>query len=93
MYDGRKLSVSLFVEGDRVVGMTRVSGCCAATHAAAQRIITAKPGDEKRYLGDRMGAAIGKATGRKPCPGCKKVEAGLNGAHKFGQRIVRRLHR
>ena len=32
-----------------------------------------------KMIGDRMGEAIGKVTGRSPCRGCKKVEAGLNG--------------
>ena len=33
---------------------------------------------QQRLLGDRMGAAIGKATGRKPCKTCTKIEGGFN---------------
>ena len=41
-----------------------------------------------KYLGDRMGAAIGKMTGRKPCSGCRKVEGGLNWAHRSLEKLL-----
>ncbi len=40
------------------------------------------------YIGDRMGAAIGKMTGRKPCSGCRKVESGLNWAHRSLEKLL-----
>ena len=40
------------------------------------------------YIGDRMGAAIGKMTGRKPCKGCRKVEDGLNLVHRGVRKLV-----
>ena len=40
------------------------------------------------YIGDRIGAAIGKVTGRKPCRNCRKVESGLNKVHRGVRRLV-----
>ena len=42
----------------------------------------------KQYIGDRMGAAIGKVTGRKPCGGCRKVEGGLNWVHHSLEKLL-----
>ena len=44
------------------------------------------------YLGDRIGALIGQLTHRKPCAGCKKVEAGLNLVDKWGRKLVAHAH-
>ena len=40
------------------------------------------------YLGDRIGTLIGQLTHRKPCAGCKKIEAGLNLVDKWGRKLV-----
>ena len=44
------------------------------------------------YLGDRIGTLIGQLTHRKPCVGCKKVEAGLNLVDKWGRKLVAHAH-
>ena len=54
----------------------------------AQVLVNALP--TTAYIGARMGAAIGKVTGRKPCWGCRKVENGLNWGHKQLQNLRRR---
>ena len=52
----------------------------------AQILVDAPP--VSAYIGDRMGAAIGKITGRKPCWGCRKVEHGLNSIHRVAKKLV-----
>ena len=71
-HDGRSLSVSLFVEGDKVVGMTPVDGA-----APASQIVV--PG--QRYLGDHIASGLSKV-GVKPCSGCNKRKELLNNAHR-----------
>ena len=71
-HNGRSLSVSLFVEGDVVVGMTPVDGA-----APASRIVV--PG--QKYLGDHIANGLGKL-GVKKCGGCAKRQELLNGAHR-----------
>jgi len=71
-HDGRELSVSLFVEDDKVVGMTPVDGA-----APASQIIV--PG--QRYLGDHIASGLSKV-GVKPCGGCKKRQQKLNHWHQ-----------
>jgi len=77
-HNGRSLSVSLFVEGDKVVGMTPVDGA-----APASRIVV--PG--QRYLGDRIASGLGHL-GVKPCGGCNKRKEMLNGMHRGVARKV-----
>ena len=52
----------------------------------AQILVNAPP--TTAYIGDRMGAAISKVTGRKPCRNCRKVESGLNKVHRGVRRLV-----
>jgi len=42
----------------------------------------------KQYIGDRMGAAIGKMTGRTPCRGCRKVEGAFNWSHRSLEKLL-----
>jgi len=74
-HNGRSLSVSLFVEGDKVVGMTPVDGA-----APASRIVVPSPA-ERKYLGDHVATGLSKL-GVKPCGGCRKRQELLNGAHR-----------
>ena len=81
-YEGRELSVSLFVEGDAVVGMTPVDGA-----QALSRIQVATPADEKQYLGDHVANGLSKL-GVKPCSGCNKRKQLLNSAHKKVAQLI-----
>ena len=74
-HNGQTFTVSLYVEGETVVGMTPVTTTGG---------IVVPP---KKYLGDHMGEAIAQLTGRKPCVGCTKVENGVNAVHKGAERI------
>ena len=78
-HDGHTYTVSLFVDGDAVVGMTPVT--------TSGGIIV----PPKKYLGDHMGKAIGHLTGRKPCGGCTKIENGLSAAHRGAERLGRNV--
>ena len=56
--------------------------------APLDRILVSEPFDHPVLLGDRIGAKIGQLTGRQPCAGCKKFEAGLNLVDKWGRRLT-----
>lgn len=77
-YNGLTFTVSLYVEGGMVVGITptRTNGG-----------IIVPP---KKYLGDQMGGYIGRITGRQPCGGCRKVESLLNNADKLARTVMNR---
>ena len=77
-HDGRQHRVCLFVEGGKVVGMTPVESKEAARYTP---VIAAKPGDEKKYLGDHIANGLSKV-GVKPCGGCNKRKEALNTLHK-----------
>ena len=74
-HNGQTYTVSLLVDGATVVGMTPVTTTGG---------IIVPP---KKYLGDHMGAAIGRVTGREPCVGCRKVENGVSAVHRGAERI------
>lgn len=83
----RTYSVAVFVDRGEVVKVTLVEGnrpiaVSMIPTRTESTIILAKPGDERKYLGDRMGSMIGRLTGRKPCAGCKSVESGINAVHR-----------
>ena len=93
----RTYSVAVFVDRGEVVKVTLVEGdrpiaVSMIPTMTDSSIILAKPGDERKYIGDRIGAAIGRVTGRQPCAGCKKVEAGLNRLDKWGRKLVAHAH-
>ncbi len=75
-YNGVGYSVSLFVEGGEVVGMTPVT--------TAAGIVVIPP----KLLGDRV-ADITSALGVKPCNGCNKRRKILNGADSAVRRVLR----
>lgn len=69
-HDGQTFSVSLFVDGHTVVGMTPVT---------ASGGIVVPP---KKYLGDHVANGLAKL-GVKPCGGCNKRKKVLNNAHRL----------
>jgi len=79
-HDGRQHRVCLFVEGDKVVGMTPVESK-EVPHSRNSPVIAARPGDERKYLGDHIANGLGKL-GAKPCSGCNKRKKWFNDQHK-----------
>ncbi len=81
-HNGRSLSVSLFVEGDVVVGMTPVDGA-----APASRIVVPN-GAERKYLGDHVATGLSKLGIKQKgkCAGpespCAKRQRALNNMHR-----------
>ncbi len=75
-FNGHRFSVTLFVEGNTVVGMSEVT-----TEAGIVVTPTAK------LLGDHVANGLAKL-GAKPCNGCKKRQSLLNRAHRGARRLV-----
>ena len=73
--DGQSFTVSLFVEGNRVVGMTEVT--------TDSGIIV----PSKSLLGDHVANGLAKM-GVKECGGCDKRKQLLNKAHRGVRRLV-----
>ncbi len=71
-HNGRRLSVCLFVEGDKVVGMTPVDGA----RPTSQIVV---PGQQ--YLGDHIANGLSKL-GVNKCKGCTERQELLNGVHR-----------
>ena len=88
--DNGKWHTTLTVEGGKIIRIEPPS----ASGGSNGKIVTPTSAEvqrySKQYAGDMLGAKIGQMTGRKPCRGCKKVEAGLNWAHKRLQKLRRR---
>ena len=74
-HNGQTFTVSLYVEGETVVGMTPV------TTAGG---ITVPP---KKYLGDHIANGLSKL-GVKPCNGCNKRKELLNGFDRGVRKLV-----
>lgn len=91
--DNGKWNTVLTVEGGTIIRIEKPKA--TPSHAKSNgKIVTPTSAEvqrySKQYAGDMLGAKIGQMTGRKPCRGCKKVEAGLNWAHKRLQKLRRR---
>ena len=88
--DDGKWSTTITVEGGRIVRIKKPH----RTDTKQNRVIVPSAAEVKRYskkyAGDILGAKIGQMTGRKPCRGCKKVEAGVNWVHKQGEKLFGR---
>ena len=76
-HNGQTFSVSLFVEGDKVVGMTPVM--------TSDGIIV----PPKNYLGDHVANGLAKL-GVKPCAGCNERKELLNGADRSVRKLLGR---
>ena len=76
-HNGQTFTVSLFVEGDAVVGMTPVTTTGG---------IIVPP---KKYLGDHVANGLSKM-GVKPCNGCNKRKELLNGMDRGVRKLVGR---
>ena len=74
-YEGHTFSVSLFIEGNTVVGMTPVTTTSG---------VVVPP---TKYLGDHIANGLAKI-GVKPCDGCDKRKQLLNKAHRGARRLV-----
>ena len=74
-HDGRTYTVSLFVDGDAVVGMTPVT--------TSGGIIV----PPKKLLGDHVANGLSKL-GVKECPGCNGRKQVLNGIHRGARKLV-----
>lgn len=76
----------LTVDGGRIVRITQPQSSSKGKPASNGSIIRPTGAEvqrySKQYAGDIMGQYIAGITGRKPCRGCKKVEAGVNWVHK-----------
>ena len=75
-HNGRTYTVSLFVDGDAVVGMTPVT--------TSGGIIVVPP---KKLLGDHVASSLSKL-GVKECPGCNKRKQLLNSVHRGARKLV-----
>ena len=88
--DKGKWSTTIKVDGGKIVKI----GVPHRTDGARSKVIVPSVAEvkhySKKYAGDMLGAKIGQMTGRKPCRGCKKVEAGINWAHKQGEKLFKR---
>lgn len=65
----------------------------AATKLRHAGVLTGDGPSPPLYLGSRMGAVIGRVTGRQPCGGCRKVETGINAADQWGQEQLRKFRK
>ena len=74
-HNGQTLKVSLFVDGDKVVGMTEVT--------TESGIIV----PSKKLLGDHIANGLSKL-GVPTCNGCDKRKQILNKAHRGARRLV-----
>ena len=74
-HNGRTYTVSLFVEGSAVVGMTPVT--------TSGGIIV----PPKKLLGDHIANGLSKL-GVQPCGGCNKRKKVLNSIHRGARKLV-----
>ena len=78
LHDGTTYTVSIFVDGDQVVGMT---------HVMAEEGVVVPSKHGQKYAGDILANGFAKL-GVKPCTGCNKRKRFFNAADRAIRKLV-----